>query len=115
MRDGRTTSEAAESLAEPGSSNPWLVWGVGLVLPLLMGAYAMKYWVTREANFFAILYGDSARWTALVFLAVAAFIHGRSFWGGRGFLRSHQIISIISSLLFIVSFFGAMVCSFAGV
>ncbi|MGJ8725879.1 MAG: hypothetical protein ACSHYB_15085 [Roseibacillus sp.] len=120
MREYSTTFEAAESLTEPGSSNPWLVWGIGLVLPLLIVFYAAKCWFTREASFPAIgngsvLYGDAARWTAFVILAIAVFIHGRSFWGAKGFLRSHRVLSLVSCLLFIVSFFGAMVCSFAGV
>ena len=120
MRDDRTPLDAAENLTEPGSSNPFLIWGVGLIFPLFLVFQGIKFWTTREASFFAIgngstLYGDSARWTAFLLLAIAGFIHGRSFWGGRGFYRIHRVISVVTCLLFIVSFLGAMVCALAGV
>lgn len=120
MNEDDNLEDATHSIVEPGPNTWWSLILRGLVFPLGVFSYAIFCWLTERAylpgrNGGAELYGFSARWMALAVVAVAVFCHARWWWGAKGFHRAHEALMILSCLLFIVSFFSAVVCGLGGV
>ncbi|GHC46528.1 hypothetical protein [Roseibacillus persicicus] len=119
-RDKGSILDDASGLMAPGGSQAWSIYGLGLVLPLLIFAYAGKSFLLRESFYLSSrgiveLYGDSARWMAAFYLGIALFVHARWWWGGKGYEQAHHTLMGVACLFFIGGYFGASVCALAGV
>lgn len=82
-----TGNEDADfDLGYPPSGGGRKMIAFGLLLPLVVAAYALKAWIEAEAVWFGrhagmTLVGDAARAMAVAYFAVATLAHFRWFWG----------------------------------
>jgi hypothetical protein len=92
--DAEDILDDAESVSTPASGGKWHLLGYGILVPLVIGYFAFKAWVDREALWISSegiardkITGDAARAMAACYACAAAFMHFRWCWGLLGFER----------------------------
>ena len=75
----------------------------GILLPLLIAAYAAGIWITEETTWIGRgtdvkVKGETARSLAVCYFAAASFAHFRWFWGLRPCYTIFEIGTVLSLL-----------------
>jgi len=90
----------------PDSGGKGKIIALGIILPLVIGGYAVSAWISEEAFWPGgrrvgggmTLTGDAARGLAVCYMSMAAFCHFRWFWGLLGEERIFKVGIVLSML-----------------
>ena len=89
----------------------------GILLPLLIAAYAAGIWITEETTWIGSgtdvkVKGETARSLAVCYFAAASFAHFRWFWGLRPCYGIFEIGTVLSLLAGLGGFGAALYYAF---
>lgn len=98
----------AEALSYPPPGGRVKLLLLGVLLPLIIGYFGIKAWVTEEAVWFGrnsnmIVHGQVAKGLAVTYISVCLFCHFRWYWGLKPVYRVYEIGTIVSLLAFLGS------------
>lgn len=105
----RNTVDDIEDWSYPPSGGRMKMILLGILLPLMIGGYASKAWMTQEAVWLGrggadmIVKGGAARALAVCYLGGAAFCHFRWLWG---LVPAYRVFTIGIVLSIIVALSG---------
>ncbi len=100
----RHTATGAEDLSYPPSGGMGKLILLGVILPLVIGYFAGKAWITEEAVWFGkgssdlTVHGQAAKGLAVTYLSVGLFCHFRWCWGLIPVYRVFEIGTVLSLL-----------------
>jgi len=103
----RHTGTDAEDLSYPPSGGRTKLLLLGILLPLAIGYFSVKAWVSGEVvwlgrgNFDTIVHGQTAKALAVAYFGVCLFCHFRWCWGLIPNYRVFEIGTIVSLLGFL--------------
>ena len=105
---GRVENDLAECLAYPPEGGGRVrMWLLGVLVPLVIGYFSVRDWVTGEAIWIGrggsdmAVCGRAAKGLAITYLCVGLFCHFRWWWGLRGNYRVFEIGTVVSLLGFL--------------
>ena len=96
-------------------NDPWSKWGIGIVVPCLIGGYGITRILFRHAvlhgrrGMSMTLNGWDAVMLGLAILAVALFLHSRYFWSNTDRLASYAGLGQFVALLLGIAGIGFVV------
>ena len=91
----------------PEGVGPVRMWLLGVLLPLVIGCFSVRDWITGEATWFGTrgndlaVHGQAARGLAVAYLGLGLFCHFRWWWGVKGNHRVFEIGTGVSLLGFL--------------